>query len=55
MIDNLIFHNDVFFVIERNCLYVEHWLEQWRKNTALPIAPCYGSTRSWSSLGQWGL
>jgi len=35
MIDNLIFHNDVFFVMKRNCLYVYRTLagtaeKMWR-------------------------
>jgi hypothetical protein len=34
----LVFHNDVFFVMKRNCLYVEYWREQSKKDAALQVA-----------------
>jgi hypothetical protein len=36
--DKLIFNNDVFFVMRRNCLYVECWLDQSKKDAALQVA-----------------
>ena len=36
--DKLIFHNDVFFVMKRNCLYIECWREQSKNDAVLQVA-----------------